>query len=44
MRVRIFQWIVDSSIFWAGILNFACNYSIFARISDLGQKWKGGFG
>ena len=30
--------------FWARILDFACNQSIFARISDSGQKWKGGFG
>ena len=36
-RILQLQWIEDSSIFWARILDFACNQSIFARISDSGQ-------
>ena len=32
-----FQRIADSSIFWARILDFAGNKSIFARISDSGK-------
>ena len=31
------QWSVDSSFFWARILDFACNKSIFARILDSGE-------
>ena len=34
----------DSSIFWARILDFACNTNIFAPISDSGRKFNGGFG
>ena len=43
-RILQLQRIADSSIFWARILDFACNWNIFAWISDSGQKWKGGFG
>ena len=31
------QQIADSSFFWARILDFACNKSIFAQISDSGK-------
>ena len=31
------QWIANSSIFWDQILDFACNKSIFAWISDSGK-------
>ena len=34
----------DSSIFLARILDFACNKTIFARISDSGRNFDGGFG
>ena len=44
LRILQLQQIEDSSIFWARILDFACNQSIFAQISDSGQKWKGRFG
>ena len=43
-RILQLQRIVDSSIFWARILDFACNSNIFAWISGSGRKWKGGFG
>ena len=43
-RILQLQRIADSSIFWARIFDFTCNWYIFARISDLGRKWKGGFG
>ena len=43
-RILQLQRIEDSSIFWAQIMDFACNSNIFARISDSGRKWKGGFG
>ena len=33
------QWNAVSSIFWAWILDFACNTNIFARISDSGRKF-----
>ena len=33
------QWNAASSIFWARILDFACNTNIFARISDSGRKF-----
>ena len=36
-RLVQLQWIADSSFFRARILNFACNKSIFARISDSGE-------
>ena len=36
-RILQLQWIANSSIFWAWILDFACNKSIFARISDSGE-------
>ena len=47
-RILQFQRIEDSSIFWAQILDFACNSNIFARISVVsakmeGRKRKGGF-
>ena len=34
----------DSFIFWARILDFVSNTNIFARISDSGRKFNGGFG
>ena len=43
-RILQLKRIADSSIFWARILDFACNLNILTRISDSGQKWKGGFG
>ena len=43
-RILQLQRIAVSSIFWARILDFTCNWYIFARISDSGRKWKGGFG
>ena len=36
-RIVQLQWIADSSFFRARILDFACNKSIFARISDSGE-------
>ena len=36
-RILQLQQIVDSSIFCARILDFACNKSIFAQISDSGK-------
>ena len=36
-RILQLQWIANSSIFWAQILDFACNKSIFAWISDSGK-------
>lgn len=36
-RILQLQRIVDSSIFGARILDFACNKSIFAQISDSGE-------
>ena len=36
-RILQLQQIVDSSFFWARILDFVCNKSIFARISDSGE-------
>ena len=35
-RILQLQPIVDSSIFWVRILDFACNSNIFAWISDSG--------
>ena len=44
-RILQLQQNADSSIFfWAQILDFACNTNIFARISDSGRKFNGGFG
>ena len=43
-RILRLRQIADSSIFWARILDFTCNSNIFARISDSGRKWRGGFG
>ena len=43
-RILQLQWIANSSIFWAQILDFACNKSIFPRISDSGEILTGGFG
>ena len=37
IRILQLQQIADSSSFWAQILDFACNKSIFARISDSGE-------
>ena len=42
-RILQLQRMEDSSIFWARILDFANNSSIFAWISDSGRKWEGGF-
>ena len=43
-RILQLQRIEDSSILnWAWILVYACNQNIFARVSDSGRKWKGGF-
>ena len=36
-RILQLQQIADSSFFWARILDFVCNKSIFARISDSGE-------
>ena len=36
-RILQLQQIADSSFFWARILDFACNKSIFARILDSGE-------
>ena len=36
-RILQLQRIVDSSIFCARILDFACNKSIFAQITDSGK-------
>ena len=36
-RILQLQQIADSSFFWARILDFVCNKSIFARISDSGK-------
>ena len=36
-RILQLQHIANSSIFWARILDFACNKSIFARISESGE-------
>ena len=36
-RILQLQQITDSSFFWARILDFACNKSIFAPISDSGE-------
>ena len=36
-RILQLQRIADSSFCWARILDFACNKSIFARISDSGK-------
>ena len=38
-RILQLQRIADSSIFWARILDFACNKSIFAWISDSSIFW-----
>ena len=43
-RILQLQQIAGSSIFWARILDFACNKNIFARISDSGRNFNGGFG
>ena len=43
-RILQLQRNADSSIFWARILDFACNTNIFAPISDSGGKFIGGFG
>ena len=43
-RILQLQRNADSSIFWARILDFACNTNIFAPISDSGRKFNGGFG
>ena len=37
-RILQLQWIENSSIFCARILDFACNKSIFAQISDSGKS------
>ena len=43
-RILQLQRIEDSFILnWAWILVYACNQNIFARVSDSGRKWKGGF-
>ena len=36
-RILQLQQITDSSFFWARILDFACNKSIFAPILDSGE-------
>ena len=36
-RILQLQWIVNSTIFWARILDFACNKSIFAQILESGE-------
>ena len=36
-RILQLQQIADSSFFWARILDFACNKSIFVLISDSGE-------
>ena len=36
-QIQQLQQIVDSSSFWARILDFACNKSIFVQISDSGE-------
>ena len=36
-RILQLQWIANSSIFCAHILDFACNKSVFAQISDSGK-------
>ena len=36
-RILQLQWIANSSILWAQILDFACNKSIFAQISESGK-------
>ena len=37
LRILQLQRIADSSFFWARILDFVCNKSIFAWISDSGE-------
>ena len=41
-QIQQLQQIVDSSSFWARILDFAYNEDIFARISDSTQNFNGG--
>ena len=43
-RILQLQRNADSSIFWARILDLASDTNIFARISDSGRKFNGGFG
>ena len=38
------QRIADSYIFWAGILDFACNKNKFVRILDQGRNFNCGYG
>ena len=40
-RIQQLQWIEDSSIFWARILDFACNQSILPGFQIQGKNGRG---